>query len=71
MTTEEKVHGFCGALLPCRALGRPFGYVKEACDQNQRVPDAEQTRTGLVSVITVATGYTVPAAQFGLQLSIL
>lgn len=45
--------------------------MKDARDQNQRVPDEEQTFTGWLSVITVATGYTVPPAQFGLQSSSL
>jgi hypothetical protein len=56
VATFEKIHGFCGALAPCSALGRPFGNLNEARLQNQRVPDDEQTFTGSLSVITVATG---------------
>ena len=67
MTTDENVHGFCGALSPCSALGSPFGKVNEALVQYQRGPDDEQTFTGWLSVTTVATGYTGPAAQLGLQ----
>lgn len=69
--TPVKVQGFCGPPSPCSAFGRPFGYLKDARDQNQRVPDEEQTFTGWLSVITVATGYTVPPAQLGLQSSSL
>ena len=71
LATEEKVHGFCGPPSLCSAFGRPFGYLKDARDQNQRAPDEEQTFTGWVSVITVATEYTVPPAQLGLQSSSL
>jgi hypothetical protein len=35
------------------------------------VPDEEQTFTGWLSVTTVATGYTGPAAQLVLQVSSL
>ena len=52
----EKTQGFFGALPPCSALGRPSGDLNEARVQNQRVPDAEQTFTGSLSVTTVATG---------------
>jgi hypothetical protein len=45
--------------------------VKDAWAQNQRVPDDEQTFTGWLNVTTVATGYTGPAAQLGLQPSTL
>lgn len=70
-TTDENVQGFCGAAPPCRDFGRPSGNVKDARDQNQRVPDAEQTLTGWLSVTTVATSDTTPAAQSGLQSSSL
>jgi len=66
-----KVHGFCGAFWPCNASGRPFGNLNDAWDQNQRVPDEEQTFTGWLNVTTAATGYTGPAAQSGLQASTL
>ena len=66
-----KVHGFCGAFWPCSAWGRPSGNAKDACDQTQRVPEAEQTFTGWLSVTTTDTAYTVPAAQLGLQSSTL
>jgi hypothetical protein len=71
VTNEEKVHGSCGPFCPCRAFGRPSGNVKDARDHTQCVPDDEQTLTGRLSVTTVATGYTVPPAQLGLQASSL
>jgi hypothetical protein len=52
----EKTHGFFGALPPWSAFGRPFGNLKDARDQNQRVPEEEQTFTGWLNVTTVATG---------------
>ena len=67
MSTVEKVHGFCGALPPCSAWGRPWGNLKDARDQNQRGAAEEQAFTGWLSVTTTGTGYTVPAAQFGWQ----
>ena len=51
----EKTQGFSGALPPCSALGRPAGNLNEARVQNQRVPDGEQTFTGLLNVTTVTT----------------
>ena len=53
--TAEKTQGFSGALPPCSALGRPAGNLNEARVQNRRVPDGEQTFTGLLNVTTVAT----------------
>ena len=71
MIRPEKVQGFWGAFWPCSAAGRPSGNVKEACDQTQRVPDGAQTFTGWLSVTVVATEYTWPPAQLGLQSSSL
>jgi hypothetical protein len=71
VTTEEKTQGFCGAAPPWSDFGRPFGNAKDALDQNQRGPAAEQTLTGWLSVTTVATSDTTPAAQLGLQSSSL
>jgi hypothetical protein len=65
------VHGLVGAFWPETACGKPWGNAKEARDQTQRVPDAEQTLTGWLNVTTVATGTTGPAAQLGLQASSL
>ena len=70
-TTDENVQGFCGAAAPWSDFGRPFGNAKDALDQNQRVPAGEQTLTGWLSVTTVATSDTTPAAQLGLQSSSL
>jgi hypothetical protein len=67
----EKVQGFCGAFGPVRPGGRPWGKIKNACVQTQRVPDEEHTLTGWLSVTTVANEYTWPAAQLGLQSSSL
>jgi hypothetical protein len=67
VTTLENVQGFCGAPSPCRGFGRPFGNRKDARDQNQRVPAAEQILTGWLNVTTVATSNTSPPAQLGLQ----
>ena len=44
-----------------------MGNLKDARDQNQRVPEAEQTLTGWLNVTTVATSNTSPAAQLGSQ----
>jgi hypothetical protein len=65
------VHGLAGAFWPWKADGRPWGNAKEARDQTQWVPDAEQTFTGWLNVTTVDTGTTGPAAQLGLQASSL
>ena len=67
--TGAKIHGFCGAFWPCSAFGRPSGNRNDARDQNQRVPDEEQTFTGWLKVATTATGYTGPAAQLVMQAS--
>ena len=69
--TVENVQGFCGAASPCRDFGRPFGNLKDARDQNQRIPEPEQTLTGWLNVTTAATSDTTPAAQLGLQSSSL
>jgi hypothetical protein len=45
--------------------------VKDARDQNQRGPDEKQAFTGWLNVTTVGSGYTVPAAQLGVQPLIL
>lgn len=71
VTTEENVQGFCGAASPCRDFGRPTRNLKDARDQNQRVPDEEQTLTGWLSVTSMDTGIKTPAAQLGLQSSSL
>ena len=66
-----KVHGFCGAFWPCSAFGNPSGKLNDTWDQNQRVPEEEQTFTGWLNVIIAGTGYTGPAAQLGWQASTL
>ncbi len=71
MTTAEKVHGFCGALPPRSACGRARGNLKDARDQNHRGPEEKQAFTGWLNVTTAGSGYTVPAAQLGLQPSTL
>jgi len=71
VTTSENVQGFCGPPSACRGFGRPFGNLNDARDQNQRVPEAEQTLTGWLNVTTVATSNTSPLAQLGLQSSSL
>ena len=55
MTGAEKVHGFWGAFWPFSAAAGRSGKEKDACDQTQWVPEAEQTFTGWLSVTTVAT----------------
>jgi hypothetical protein len=71
VTTLVNVQGFCGPPSPCRGFGRPLGNLKDARDQNQRVPEEAQTLTGWLNVTTVATSNTSPPAQLGLQSSSL
>ena len=54
-TTEKNTHGFSGALPPRSALGRPCGNRNEAQVRTQRVPAAERTLTGWLSVTTAGT----------------
>jgi hypothetical protein len=51
-TTEEKIQEFSGAASPWSDFGRPFGNLKDALDQNRRVPEFEQTWIGRLSVTT-------------------
>jgi len=55
VTGAEKVHGFWSAFWPFSAAAGRSGKEKDACDQTQWVPEAEQTFTGWLSVTTVAT----------------
>ena len=71
MIRLEKVQGFCGAFWPVRGWGRPWRKIKNARVQTQRVPEEEHTLTGWLSDTTVASEYTWPAAQLGLQSSSL
>jgi hypothetical protein len=52
VTTEEKIQGPSGAASPWSDFGRPSGNLKNAVDQNQRVPRYEQTWTGRLSITT-------------------
>jgi hypothetical protein len=41
VTTEEKIQGFSGGGIALSDFGRPSGNLKDAVDQNQRVPTYE------------------------------
>jgi hypothetical protein len=59
---------FQGLLTPWTAWGKPFGKLKEARVHTQLTLPPVQALTGWLNVTTVGTGYTLPVAQFGVQL---
>ena len=62
---------FHGLLTPWTACGKPFGKLKDARVHSQMNVPSIQALTGWLNVTTVGTGYTLPFAQLGVQLSSL